>query len=76
MLEHLDNKYEYGDYVKKKGTKGQWHGIVVGIYSASCTEIGYAVESVFEEGSVQIYPEIALEPWKYNEGETIYDQKN
>jgi dihydrofolate reductase (trimethoprim resistance protein) len=57
--------FQYGDRVRKKGSKGQWHGHIVGIYSASCTPIGYAVESEREEGSVQIYPESALE---YYEG--------
>lgn len=64
MLEHLETKFKYGDRVKKKGNRGQWHGRIVGIYSASCTPIGYAVESEFEIGSVQIYPETALEIWE------------
>lgn len=61
IKEIRDNKFKYGDRVKKKGNKGQWRGHVVGFYSASCTDIGYAVESEFEKGSVQIYPESALE---------------
>jgi dihydrofolate reductase (trimethoprim resistance protein) len=59
--------FKMGDLVKKKGSKGQWHGRVVGFYSASCTPIGYAVESLFEVGSVQIYPESALEHWEPEE---------
>jgi dihydrofolate reductase (trimethoprim resistance protein) len=56
-----DTNFRLGDRVRKKGDKGQWHGHVVGFYSASCTKIGYAVESERETGSVQIYPEGALE---------------
>ncbi len=53
-------KFEMGDEVRKiKGA--QWRGKVVGFYSSSLTEMGYAVESGWEEGSVQIYPESALE---------------
>lgn len=54
-------KFKRGDRVRKRGSKGQWHGRIVGEYSASCTPIGYAVESERETGSVQIYPEDALE---------------
>lgn len=55
-----NTKYKLGDKVQK--TKGsQWHGTVVGFYSTELTPIGYAVESEFEKGSVQIYPEIALQ---------------
>jgi len=56
-----DRKFKLGDRVRKIGNKGQWHGHVVGFYSASCTPIGYAIESELETGSVQIYPESALE---------------
>ena len=43
-------------------TKGSsWTGHVVGFYSTELTPIGYAVESENEPGSVQIYPEAALE---------------
>lgn len=43
-------------------TKGSsWTGRVVGFYSTTLTPIGYAVESENEPGSVQIYPEAALE---------------
>lgn len=58
-------KFKCGDRVRKLGDKGQWHGHVVGFYSASCTPIGYAVESERETGSVQIYPESALEGLDY-----------
>ena len=46
---------------KRKGSS--WRGRVVGFYSTSLTPVGYCVESAFEGGSVQIYPESALEPW-------------
>lgn len=53
-------KYQLGDrVVKSKGA--EWRGRVVGFYSSSMTERGYAVESAYHEGSVQIYPEAALE---------------
>lgn len=56
-------KFKRGDTVKK--TKGsEWHGTVVGEYSSSLTEEGYAVESWTERGSVQIYPAAALELWE------------
>jgi len=56
-------KFHLGDTVRK--TKGsQWHGGIVGFYSTSLTPIGYAVESATEKGSVQIYPEAALEAWE------------
>lgn len=55
-------KFKIGDLVKK--TKGsEWHGTVVGTYSTTLTPEGYAVESVYELGSVQIYPAQALEEW-------------
>lgn len=54
------NKFKLGDRVRK--TKGSsWQGRVVGFYSTTLTPIGYAVESEREPGSVQIYPEAALE---------------
>lgn len=53
-------KFKLGDEVRK--TKGsQWHGTVVGTYSTTLTPEGYAVESMTEKGSVQIYPVTALE---------------
>lgn len=52
-------KWELGDLVSK--TKGSnWTGRVVGYYSTVLTPRGYAVESLTEKGSVQIYPESAL----------------
>lgn len=55
--------FKEGDFVRKKGDKGQWHGKIVGTYSTDCTPKGYAVESLYEKNSVQIYPANALEPW-------------
>lgn len=52
-------KFKLGDWVQK--TKGSsWRGHVVGFYSTTLTPIGYCVESNWEPGSVQIYPESAL----------------
>lgn len=52
-----------GTMVKK--TKGSnWHGKVVGFYSTELTPRGYCVESYYEKGSVQLYPEAALELWE------------
>jgi dihydrofolate reductase (trimethoprim resistance protein) len=55
-------RYQLGDRVQKKG-HASWRGIVVGWYRTELTALGYAVESLFEPGSVQIYPETALDPW-------------
>jgi dihydrofolate reductase (trimethoprim resistance protein) len=46
---------------KKSGAK--WRGHIVGSYQTNLTNPGWAVESYFETGSVQIYPETALRPW-------------
>lgn len=57
-----DARFQMGDTVRK--TSGSlWHGTVVGWYRTELTPLGYAVESHTEKGSVQIYPEKALEPW-------------
>lgn len=53
-------KFKLKDRVRK--TRGSsWQGRVVGFYSTSLTKNGYCVESEREPGSVQIYPESALE---------------
>lgn len=57
-------KYQRGDTVRKRGNKGQWHGRIVGWYSTEVTPEGYAVESLYERSSVQIYPASALEAWE------------
>lgn len=59
--ENKQTKFKLGDFVTK--SKGScWTGIVVGTYSTKLTPEGYAVESMAERGSVQIYPAAALEP--------------
>lgn len=51
--------FKLGNLVtKKSGSK--WTGKVVGFYSTELTPEGYAVESLTETGSVQIYPVHAL----------------
>ncbi len=55
--------FKMGDRVRKKGEKGQWHGIICGSYSTTTTPEGYAIESERETGSVQIYPVGALEAY-------------
>jgi hypothetical protein len=62
LREHTEKNYKYkmGDRVQKI-SGGNWHGHVVGFYSTSLTPIGYAIESEREEGSVQLYPEKAIE---------------
>lgn len=59
-------RFRLGDLVRK--TRGSsWTGRVVGFYSTKQTPIGYAVESLAERGSVQIYPEAALDFVKVGE---------
>lgn len=53
-------KFNIGDRVRK--TKGSsWQGHIVGFYTTRLTPEGYCVESERENGSVQIYPNRALE---------------
>ncbi len=55
-------KWRLGDMVQKvRGSK--WRGKVVGFYSTEATPIGYSVESAYEPGSVQVWPEAALIDW-------------
>lgn len=56
------SKFKTGDIVRKV-SGSQWHGTIVGWYSTELTPEGYAVESWYESGSVQIYPAKALELW-------------
>lgn len=56
-------KFNFGQTVRKKSGSA-WHGKIVGWYTTGLTVSGYAVESAFETGSVQIYPEAALELWE------------
>ena len=63
----VTRKFTTSDWVKKK--KGaEWHGRVCGFYSTALTPVGYAVESAYEIGSVQIYPEDALIKWELEDG--------
>ena len=55
--------FNLGDVVRKKNGS-DWCGRVVGFYSTKLTPRGYAVESDAHYGSVQIYPEAALEASK------------
>lgn len=52
-------EFKLGDTVAKI-SGSEWFGTVVGFYSSSRTERGYAVESILHKGAVQIYPESAL----------------
>lgn len=53
-------KFKLGDFVRKK-SGSEWQGTIVGWYSTELTPEGYAVESEYHKGSVQIYPANALE---------------
>lgn len=53
-------KWKIGTRLKKK-SGSEWQGKIVGFYSTELTPIGYAIESELHKGSVQIYPESALE---------------
>lgn len=57
-----DAAFAFGALVQKKG-RASWRGKIVGWYRTDITALGYAVESAFEPGSVQIYPETALLAW-------------
>lgn len=60
--------YIYGTLLRKK-QGSMWHGRVVGYYSTGNTPVGYAIESVYEKGSVQIYPASAIEFWENGKNE-------
>lgn len=57
-----DAAFQMGDYAAKKG-RASWRGKIVGWYRTDLTSLGYAIESYFEPGSVQIYPEAAIAAW-------------
>ncbi|MBA4784118.1 MAG: DfrB family trimethoprim-resistant dihydrofolate reductase [Rhizobiales bacterium] len=57
-----DASFQMGDYAAKKG-RASWRGKIVGWYRTDLTALGYAIESHYEPGSVQIYPATAIEPW-------------
>jgi len=54
-------QFELGDKVKKK-SGSNWHGHVCGFYvnPEFPEQEGYAVASLYEKGSIQIYPLKAL----------------
>jgi dihydrofolate reductase (trimethoprim resistance protein) len=60
MIVFENPAWKLGDRVMKS-RGAAWAGKVVGYYSTSLTPRGYAVESELHTGSVQIYPEAALE---------------
>jgi dihydrofolate reductase (trimethoprim resistance protein) len=53
--------WRMGTRLRKK-SGASWQGKVVGYYTTDLTDVGYAIESEREPGSVQIYPAKALEP--------------
>lgn len=55
-------KWGMGDLVAKKRGSA-WRGRVVGFYATAHTPVGYCVESLFEVGSVQVWPQDALVDW-------------
>lgn len=60
MIVSPDGWWELGTRVCKK-SGASWHGRIVGYYRTELTNRGYCVESEREPGSVQLYPEQALE---------------
>lgn len=56
----MTSKFHIGQRVRKR-SGSQWQGRVCGYYSTALTPIGVCVASEREIGSVQIYPEAALE---------------
>lgn len=60
LLSQHNWKFRIGDKVHKPNG-ANWSGTVVGIYTGTFTEEGYAVESDKHTGVVQIYPAKALE---------------
>lgn len=66
MTDYSTWTYKLGDLLTK--TKGSsWTGHVVGFYGTGLTDEGYAIESINEPGSVQIYPVSALRRADLNE---------
>ena len=53
-------RWPLGTRVRKR-SGSSWQGRVVGFYRTALTPAGYCVESEREPGSVQIYPQAALE---------------
>jgi len=61
-LKPVNARWPIGAKVRKK-RGSSWRGTVVGYYSTRNTPIGYCVDSAFEPGSVQVWPDAALEDW-------------
>lgn len=57
-----NHRWQLGDKVRKK-RGSSWRGTVCGFYTTPHTPVGYCVDSAFEPGSVQVWPEAALEDW-------------
>lgn len=57
-----NHRWQLGDKVRKK-RGSSWRGTVCGFYTTPHTPQGYCVDSAFEPGSVQVWPEAALEDW-------------
>lgn len=54
-------RWRMGDFLRKvRGSS--WRGPVCGFYTTENTPVGYCIESAFEPGSVQCWPEAALVP--------------
>lgn len=62
QAEPVAKRWQLGDKVRKK-RGSSWRGTVCGFYSTPHTPVGYCVDSAFEPGSVQVWPEAALEDW-------------
>lgn len=62
QAEPVAKRWQLGDKVRKK-RGSSWRGVVCGFYSTPHTPQGYCVDSAFEPGSVQVWPEAALEDW-------------
>lgn len=60
MTKNPITTFNFGERVKKRAG-AKWQGRVVGWYTTDLTPEGYAVESDYHKGSVQIYPVTALE---------------
>lgn len=62
QAEPVAKRWQIGDKVRKK-RGSSWRGTVCGFYTTPHTPEGYCVDSAFEPGSVQVWPEAALEDW-------------
>jgi len=58
----VTRRWQKGDLVQKR-QKSKWRGRIVGFYDTAETPEGYSVESLFENGSVQVWPLAALDDW-------------